>query len=98
MNETIITITIHDRGNKEATITVKGERNQYIMFEELFEYKDEKKRPLCLHFMKEAFLKKFPLLGKSLAIRSIRKVLNDIVLRSESIGVNDYRDIYKNGK
>lgn len=41
MNRTIISIEIQDHGGKEANIIVRGERNNQIMFEEKFDYKDE---------------------------------------------------------
>ena len=41
MNKTIISIEVQDYGDKKATIIVRGERNNQIMFEETFDYKDE---------------------------------------------------------
>jgi hypothetical protein len=43
MNRTIISIEVQDHGGKEANIIVRGERNNQIMFEEQFDYKDEEK-------------------------------------------------------
>lgn len=43
MNKTIISIEVQDNGDKETTIIVRGERNNQIMFEEKFDYKDEEK-------------------------------------------------------
>lgn len=45
MNKTIISIEVQDDGDKAATIIIKGERNNHIMFEEKFNYKDEEKLP-----------------------------------------------------
>ena len=42
MNRTIISIEIEDYGHKEATIFVRGERNNQIMFEEKFDYRMNK--------------------------------------------------------
>jgi hypothetical protein len=98
MNETIITIIVQDMGDKDATIIVRGERNGSFMFEEKFEYKDENKAPLQLHLLKERFLERFPKLGKSLGVICIRKLFKAITEKSESVGVNDYRDIDKNEK
>lgn len=42
MNRTIIPIEAQDYGGKEATIIIRRERNNQIMFEEQFEYKDKK--------------------------------------------------------
>lgn len=53
MNRTIISIEVQDNDDKEATIIVRVERNNQIMFEEQFGYKDEEKHPLHLHFLKE---------------------------------------------
>lgn len=50
MNRTIISIEVQDHGGKEATIIVKGERNNQILFEEQFEYKDEEKNPCVFIF------------------------------------------------
>ncbi len=52
MNRTIISIEVQDHGGKEANIIVRGERNNQIMFEEQFDYKDEKKHSLRLHLLK----------------------------------------------
>ena len=40
MNRTIISIEVQAHNGKEATIIVKGEQNNQIMFEKQFEYKD----------------------------------------------------------
>lgn len=92
MNRTIISIEVQDNGGKEATIIVKGERNNQIMFEERFEYKDEEKHPLRLHLLKERFMEKYFVEGKSLGVMSIRKLLKDITERSKFVGVPDYRN------
>lgn len=91
MNRTIISIEVQDEGDKEATIIVRGERNNQIMFEEQFDYKDEEKHPLRLHLLKERFLVKFPKLGESLGILCIRKLFNDITIRSKMKVNPDYR-------
>lgn len=92
MNRTIISIEVQDHGDKEATIIVRGERNSQIMFEEAFSYKDEKKHSLRLHLLKERFIKTFPKLGESLGIICIRKLFNDITIRSKIKANSDYRD------
>lgn len=96
MNRTIISIEIQDYGGKEANIIVRGERNNQIMFEEQFEYKDEEKHPLRLHFMIDKFLNENGIAkGENMATPCITKLLNDIKLRSK-IKVNaDYRTIDK---
>lgn len=91
MNRTIISIEVQDRGDKEAII-VRGERNSQIMFEETFSYKDEKKHSLRLHLLKERFIKTFPKLGESLGIICVRKLFNDITIRSKMKANSDYRD------
>lgn len=91
MNRTIISIEVQDNGAKEATIIVTGERNNQILFEEQFEYKDEEKHPFRLHLLKERFMKKDFAEGKSLGVMSIRKLFKDITERSKSVGVPDYR-------
>ena len=83
MNRTIISIEVQDNGGKEANIIVRGERNNQIMFEEKFDYKDEEKHPLRLHLLKERFINKFPKLGDSLGIICLRKLFNDITTRSK---------------
>lgn len=93
MNRTIISIEVQDNGGKEANIIVRGERNNQIMFEEQFDYKDEDKHSLRLHLLKERFMEKFPKLGESLGILCIRKLLKDITERSKLIGVSDYRNL-----
>lgn len=95
MNRTIISIEVQDEGGTEATIIVKGERNNQIMFEEQFDYKDEEKHPLRLHLLKERFMEKYFAERKSLGIMSIRKLLKDISERSKSVGVPDYRTLDK---
>lgn len=92
MNRTIISIEVQDNGGKEATIIVTGERNNQIMFEEKFEYKDEEKHSLRLHLLKERFMDKYYMKGKSLGVMSIRKLFKDITERSKSVGVPDYRN------
>lgn len=91
MNRTIISIEVQDNGGMEATIVVTGERNNQILFEEQFEYKDEEKHPLRLHLLKERFMNKDFAEGKSLGVMSVRKLLKDISERSKSVGVPDYR-------
>lgn len=95
MNRTIISIEIQDHGGKEANIIVRGERNNQIMFEEQFEYKDEEKHPLRLHLLKVRFLEKYFAEGKSLGVMSIRKLFNDITVRSKAVGISDYRTLDK---
>ncbi len=92
MNKTIISIEVQDHGDKEATIIVRGERNNQIMFEEKFDYKDEEKHPLRLHLLKERFINKFPELGDSLGIICLRKLFNDITKRSKIKANPDYRN------
>lgn len=92
MNRTTISIEVQDEGDKEATIIVRGERNSQIMFEEAFSYKDEKKHSLRLHLLKERFIKTYPLLGESLGILCLRKLFNDITIRSRMKANPDYRN------
>ncbi|MGP1624288.1 hypothetical protein [Bacteroides heparinolyticus] len=92
MNRTIISIEVQDHGGKDANIIVRGERNNQIMFEEQFDYKDEDKHSLRLHLLKERFMERFPKLGESLGILCIRKLFNDITIRSKFVGVPDYRN------
>lgn len=92
MNRTIISIEVQDHGGKEANIIVRGERNNQIIFEEQFEYKDEEKHPLRLHLLSERFHRKFPQLGDSLGIVCIRKLFNDITIRSKMKANPDYRE------
>lgn len=47
MNRTIISIELQDNGRTEATIIVKGERYNQIMFEEQFAYYDNERSILC---------------------------------------------------
>lgn len=91
MNRTIISIEVQDHGDKEATIIVRGERNNQMMFEEKFDYKDEEKHPLRLHLLKERFINKFPKLSDSLGIICLRKLFNDITIRSKIKANPDYR-------
>lgn len=85
MNKTIISIEVQDNGGKEATIIVKGERNNQILFEEQFDYNDENKHPIKLHFfLIDKFLNNHGIAkGEIMAIPSISKLLNDIKLRSK---------------
>ena len=92
---TIISIEIQDRGSKEANIIVKGERNNQIMFEEQFDYKDEEKYSLRLHLLKGRFMEKFSKLGESVGILCIRKLFNDITIRSKMKANPDYRTLDK---
>lgn len=95
MNRTIISIEVQDHGGKEATIIVRGERNNQIMFEEQFDHKDEEKHSLRLHLLKGRFMEKFPKLGESLGILCIRKLFNDITIRSKMKANPDYRTLDK---
>ena len=81
MNRTIISIEVQEYGGKESNI-IRGERNNQIMFEEQFDYKDEEKHSLRLHLLLEKFHCKFPQSGHSLGIPCIRKLLNDITEHS----------------
>nr|WP_288210330.1 hypothetical protein [uncultured Dysgonomonas sp.] len=92
MNKTIISIEILDSGAKDAIITVKGERNNQTLFEERFDYDHQKKHSLRLHILSEKFHSKYPELGESLGILCIRKLLNDIRLRSKMQAISDYRE------
>lgn len=92
MNRTIFSIEVQDNGGKDANIIIRGERNNQIMFEEQFDYKDEKKHSLRLHLLKERFMEKFPKLGESLDIFCLRKLFNDIAIRSKMKANPDYRD------
>ena len=84
MNRTIISIEVQDNGGKEATIIVKGERNNQILFEEHFEYNDENKHSLRLHFLIDKFLNGNGIAkGENIATPCITKLLNDIKLRSK---------------
>ena len=82
---------MQDNGGKDATIIVTGERNNQIMFEEHFAYQDDNKHPLRLHLLSERFHRKFPQLGDSLGILCIRKLFNDITIRSKMKANPDYR-------
>lgn len=91
MNRTIISIEVQDNGGKDATIIVIGERNNQILFEEQFDYKDEEKRPLLLHFLIDKFLNGNGIAkGENMSIPSISKLLNDIKLRSKIKANADY--------
>jgi hypothetical protein len=92
MNRTIISIEVQDHGGKEAKIIVRGERNNQILFEEQFDYKDEEKYSLRLHLLSERFHRKFPQLGDSLGILCLRKLFNDITIRSKMKANPDYRE------
>lgn len=46
MNKTIISIELQDYSDKKATIIVKGERNNQILFEEQIYYKNEEKHSI----------------------------------------------------
>ncbi len=92
MNKTIISIELQDYGDKDATIIVRGERNNQIMFEEQFAYKDEEVHSLRLHLMKEEFMNKAFAGRKTLAVMSISKLFKDITERSKFIAIPDYRD------
>ncbi|HPW72219.1 MAG TPA: hypothetical protein PK026_10675 [Bacteroides graminisolvens] len=81
MNRTIISIEVQEYGGKESNI-IRGERNNQIMFEEQFDYKDEEKHSLRLHLLSEKFHCKFLQSGHSLGILCIRKLLNDITEHS----------------
>lgn len=65
------------------------------MFEETFSYKDEKKHSLRLHLLKERFIKTFPQLGESFGIIFLRKLFNDITIRSKMKANSDYRTLDK---
>lgn len=95
MNKTIISIEVQDNGDKEATISVTGERNNQILFEEKFDYSDNNKHPLRLHLLKERFTKSFPKLGDSLGVLCISKLFKDITIRSKIKANPDYRTIDK---
>ena len=95
MNRTIISIKLQDHGGKEATIIVKGEDNNQIMFEEQFYYKDKEKYSLRLHLLKERFMEKFPKLGESLGILCLCKLFNDIAIRSKMKANPNYRTLDK---
>ena len=95
MTRTIISIEVQDHGGKEAKIIVRGERNNQILFEEQFDYKDEEKYSLRLHLLSERFHRKFPQLGDSLGILCLRKLFNDITIRSKMKANPDYRTIDK---
>ena len=95
MNRTIISIEVQDHGGKEAKIIVRGERNNQILFEEQFDYKDEEKHSLRLHLLSGRFHRKFPQLGDSLGILCLSKLFNDITIRSKMKANPDYRTIDK---
>ena len=95
MNRTIILIEVQDNDGTDANIIIRGEWNSQIMFEEQFEYKDEEKHSLRLHLLSKRFHRKFPQLGDSLGILCIRKLFNDITIRSKMKVNPDYRIIDK---
>ena len=95
MNKTMISIEVQDEGGTDALIIVRGERNDKIMFEEEFDYKDAEKHTLRLHMLKEQFLNKFPILGYSLGVVCIRKLLNDLTTCGKMKINPDYRTIDK---
>ncbi|MDO5666017.1 MAG: hypothetical protein Q4G63_12290 [Bacteroidia bacterium] len=91
MNKTIISIEVQDNGGKDATIIVTGERNNQILFEEQFDYNDENKHSIRLHFLINKFLNGNGIAkGENMAIPSISKLLNDIKLRSKMKANVDY--------
>lgn len=93
MNRTIISIEVQDNGGKDATIIVTGERNNQILFEEHFDYQDDNKHPLRLHFLIDKFLNNHGIAkGENMAAPSITKLLNDIKLRSKIKANADYTD------
>ena len=94
MNRTIIWIEVQEYGGKESNI-IRGERNNQIMFEEQFDYKDEEKYSLRLHLLKGRFMEKFSKLGESVGILCIRKLFNDITIRSKMKANPDYRTLDK---
>lgn len=65
------------------------------MFEEQFDYKDEEKYSLRLHLLKGRFMEKFSKLGESVGILYIRKLFNDITIRSKMKANPDYRTLDK---
>lgn len=71
MNRTIISIEVQDSGGQEAAIIVTRERNNQILFEEQFEYKNDEKHFLRLHLLKDQFMNKYYAEGKSLGILAI---------------------------
>lgn len=93
MNRTIISIEVQDYGGKDAAIIIRGERNNQIMFEEQFDYNDNEKHSLRLHLLKERFIEEFPEHGESLGILCLRKLFNDITIRSKMKANSDYRYI-----
>ena len=94
MNRIIISIEVQDHGGKEVNIIVRGERNNQIMFEELFDYKDEDKHSLRLHLPKGRFMEKLPKLGESLGILCVRKLFNDITTFSYTHLLSHYTLIH----
>ena len=77
---------------KRLIFIVRGERNNQIMFEEKFDYKDEEKHSLRLHLLKGRFMEKFPKLGDSLGILCVRKLFNDITILSKMKSNPDYKN------
>jgi len=96
MNKTIVSIEVQDYGRKDATIIVRGKRNNQILFKECFDYKDEKIYPLRIHFLKDDFMEKYLKLGDSLGVHCIRKLFEDITKRSKMKSNPDYRELHKN--
>ena len=84
MNRTIVSIEVLDEGGKEATIIIKGERNDKTLFEERFSYNDDKEPSLRLHLLKERLLKDGLISkGKYLSTECISKLFDDIADRSK---------------
>ena len=77
---------------KRLIFIVRGERNNQIMFEEKFDYKDEEKHSLRLHLLKGRFMEKFLKLGDSLGILCVRKLFNDITILSKMKSNPDYKN------
>lgn len=82
-NRTTTSIEVQNHRVKEATIIVRGERNNQIMFEEQFDYNNKEKHSLRLHLLKERFMEEFPKHGESLDILCLRKLFNDITIQSK---------------
>lgn len=92
-NRTTTSIEVQNHRVKEATIIVRGERNNQIMFEEQFDYNNKEKHSLRLHLLKERFMEEFPKHGESLDILCLRKLFNDITIQSKMKANCDYRVI-----
>lgn len=80
---------------KRLIFIVRGERNNQIMFEEKFDYKEEEKHSLRLHLLKGRFMEKFPKLGDSLGILCVRKLFNDITILSKMKSNPDHKTLDK---